>query len=112
LKGASAKLVSKDAKLASIEIKPKTATETYDSAIISLTMPDSLPAKIEYRLAGKATKTVEFQDYEVQGGVHRAKKISIKNLQNGRGTDVELSDLKINEKLDKNDFSQSALKSE
>ncbi|MES2962806.1 MAG: outer membrane lipoprotein-sorting protein [Bdellovibrionota bacterium] len=112
LKGASAKLVSKDAKLASIEIKPKTATETYDSAIITLTMPESLPEKIEYRLAGKATKTVEFKDYEVQSGVHRAKKISIRNLQNGRGTDVELADLKINEKLDKSAFSQNALKSE
>lgn len=112
LKGATAKLVSKDAKLASIEVKPKTATDFYDSAVVSLTMPDALPEKIEYRLAGKTTKTVEFKDYEVQGGVHRAKKISIKNLQNGRGTDVELSDLKLNEKIDKNEFSQNALKSE
>ncbi|MEK7356010.1 MAG: outer membrane lipoprotein-sorting protein, partial [Bdellovibrionota bacterium] len=112
LKGATAKLLSKDAKLASIEVKPRAATEYYDSAIVTLTMPDSIPEKIEYRLEGKATKTVEFSDYATESGVVRAKKISIKNLQNGRGTDVELSDLKINEKLDKSDFSQNALKSE
>lgn len=112
LKGAKAKLASKDAKLATIEVTPQKATETFDSALVMLTLPGALPAKIEYKLAGKTTKTVEFSDYEVQAGVHRAKKISIKNLQNGRGTDVELSDLKINEKLDKSEFSQNALKSE
>jgi hypothetical protein len=66
--------------------------------------------KIEYfDKTGKPLKVSTFSDYKQFGNVWRAQKISVSNLQNKRGTTLQLSDLKLNKGLDDSEFTESAL---
>lgn len=110
LEGASARVVKKTAGKAWIEIKPKGGRSPYTRAILTMSLPQALPEKLDYQVGSKSKKTVEFKDYAVIAGVHRAKRIIVRNLENHRGTEVELADLTVNTPMKASDFSQSALK--
>ena len=55
-------------------------------------------------------KTVEFLNYKKIGAVWRAHMLKVKNHMNGRGTEIVLSDIKVNSGLKGDDFTQSNLK--
>ncbi|MGZ3710519.1 MAG: outer membrane lipoprotein-sorting protein [Bdellovibrionota bacterium] len=58
----------------------------------------------------KPLKTSNFTNYkQFDKGVWRAQKVQVDNQQNGRGTTLELSDLKLNKGLDDAEFTESAL---
>ena len=84
----------------------------FDKATITMIMPAALPEKMEYSLKGKVTKTVEFKNYIPFGKIQRAQLISVKNLTNNRGTEVQFSDMKVNAGVTAADFTQGALKNE
>lgn len=110
LGGASAKVIKKTADKAWIEVRPKKGRSVYSRAVLTLSLPEALPLRLDYQAGKKVVKTVEFKDYVVQGGVSRARKIVVRNRANKRGTDVEFSELKVNAPLKASDFSVSALK--
>lgn len=93
-----------------IQVTPSSKDSVY-SKIVSLISKDQfLPQKTTYYIKNKAVKTVQFEKYKKIKNIWRAQKIEVKNLKNGRGTVIELSDLKVNTGLQESDFSQSALK--
>lgn len=109
LQGSSATLAKKDATHAYIDVKPGASLE-FEKATITLTLPAAIPEKIEYYRQGKVMKSVEFKDYKIVAGqIQRAQLIVVKNLVNHRGTDVQLTDLKVNSALTAKDFSVSGL---
>lgn len=111
VKGAKVKLVKKDAKLAWIEVTPSKGTSEYSHVMISLSLPQALPQETQYFKGKKKVKTVEFKNYSAtKSKVYRAKNLIVKNLANGRATEVEFKDLKVNAKLDADDFTVNALK--
>jgi outer membrane lipoprotein-sorting protein len=58
----------------------------------------------------KPLKVSTFSGYkQFDKGVWRAQKVSVSNLQNKRGTVLELSDLKLNKGIDDEEFTESAL---
>ncbi len=111
LKGATVKLIKKDEKSAVIQLTPAAGTSEYTHALTIFSIPDYLPQKSEYYKANELQKTVEYLDYKVfEGSIYRAQKIHIKNILKGRGTDIELSEIKVNAKLSEKDFTPEALK--
>lgn len=111
VKGAKVKLIKKDAKLAWIEVTPAKGTSEYSHVMISLSLPQALPQETQYFKGKKKMKTVEFKNYSAtKSKVYRAKNLIVKNLSNGRATEVEFKDLKVNAKLDADDFTVNALK--
>ena len=94
----------------SIELTPAKGTSAYTRVVSQISKKDFLPKKTEYFAGSRLKKTVEFKNYAKFGGVWRAQQIDVKNHLNGRGTQVRLSQLKINSGLSAADFSQSALK--
>lgn len=111
LKSATAKVVKKDAKSATIEVTPSAGESEYTKVLLQLQMPEALPQEMSYFKADKEIKHVSFQDYtEAKPKIWRAKKIVVKNLENNRATEVLLSDLKVNPGFSSNDFTVAALK--
>lgn len=111
LKGASVKLIKKDDKSAVIQLTPAAGTSEYSKVLTVFSIPDYLPQKSEYYHGDVIEKTVEFLDYKsFEGSIYRAQKIHIKNIAKGRGTDIELSNIKVNAKLSDKDFTPEALK--
>ena len=111
LKGASVKLVKKDEHSAVIQLTPAAGTSEYSHALTVFSIPDYLPQRSEYYKANELQKTVEYLDYKAfEGSIYRAQKIHIKNILKGRGTDIELSEIKVNAKLSEKDFTPEALK--
>lgn len=110
VQGATVSIYKKDAVTTVLNIRPKKGTSLYSTVLMTVSNNENQPLKLEYFDGKKPFKTVEFQDYAVINGVHRAQKISIKNLTNQRGTEVQLEDIKINVGLKAQDFSVNALK--
>ncbi len=111
LKGATVQLIKKDEHSVVIQLTPAPGTSEYTYARTEFSVPDYLPQKSEYYKGNEIQKTVEFSDYKAfEGSIYRAQKIHIKNLLKGRGTDIELSDIKVNAKLSEKDFTPEALK--
>lgn len=113
LQSAKVQLVKKTGQMAVLQVTPATGTSEYSKVLTSLSLPEGLPQRTEYYVGAKLKKTVEFKDYtSPDGKVKRAKKIIVRNLLNKRGTDVELTDIKVNGALEASDFTPDALKSE
>ena len=111
LKGAEVKLIKKDDHGAVIQLTPATGTSEYSKVLTYFSFPENLPQKSEYFRGEVVEKTVEFLDYKVfESSIYRAQKIHIKNVAKGRGTDIELSNIKVNAKLSEKDFTPEALK--
>jgi predicted RND superfamily exporter protein len=109
IKGASEHLMKKDATHAWIEIKPADGTSEYSRVVVTLALPQALPMKTEYYVGDTIKKSVEFKNYIALGKLYRAKRIEVHNLENGRGTNVDLSQMKINARMSESDFTESAL---
>lgn len=96
--------------VALIEVKSKSNKTDYSKAVLWMDQKQFLPLRIEYfGLKGVVIKRIDFQNYKAFGGVFRAQKIIIKNLENKRGTDLLLSQVKVNSGLSDSEFTQRAL---
>lgn len=84
---------------------------SYGKVLVWVDLETYLVAKTEsYDKALKPLKVSTFTGYkQFDKGVWRAQKIQVTNLQNKRGTTLELSDLKLNKGLDDGEFTESAL---
>jgi hypothetical protein len=92
-----------------IENTPK-GESSYGKTVLWVDSKNNLVGKIEYfDKHGKPLKISTFSGYAKFDNVWRAKKISVTNLQNKRGTVLELSGIKLNKGLDDTEFSESAL---
>ncbi len=112
IKSSQVNVVKEDAQTWWIQLTPAKGTSAYTKVISHISKKDYLPQKTEYFIGNRLKKTVEFKNYTKLGGVWRAQLIDVKNHLNGRGTQVKLSQMKINAGLSASDFSQSALKDE
>lgn len=111
LKGAKTRLLAKSAQSAQVEIVPARGTSEYSRVVTTFSMPDALPLKTEYYVGAKPAKVVEFLNYKVlDGKIHRAQSIRIRNLVKKRGTDLDFGDIKVNGSLSAKDFTPDALK--
>jgi outer membrane lipoprotein-sorting protein len=87
-----------------------TGESSYGKVIVWVDTDTYLPSKTEiFDKALKPLKVTTLSDYQEFGGAWRAKKVEVKNLQNQRGTVLELSDLKLNRGLSDGEFTESAL---
>ncbi len=93
-----------------IEVKSKLNNTAYSKAVLWIDQKQFLPLRIEY-FGAKDTvlKRIDFQNYKAFNGIYRAQKIAIKNLENKRGTDLQLSQVKVNSGLSDSEFTQRAL---
>lgn len=92
-----------------VENTPK-GTSVYGKTVIWVDDKLHLVSKVEYfDKAMKPLKVSTFSGYKQFDKVWRAQKISVTNLQNKRGTVLELSNLKVNKGLDDGEFTESAL---
>lgn len=110
IKSANVKLAKHDARTWWIEIVPAKGTSAYSKALTQISKKDFLPRRTQYFSGKRLKKTVEFKNYAKVGNTYRAQLIDVKNHLNGRGTQIKLSQMKINRGLSSEDFSQSALK--
>jgi predicted RND superfamily exporter protein/outer membrane lipoprotein-sorting protein len=110
IKSSSAKLVKKDAQTYVIEVVPKPGTSVYNKVLMSFSTKELVPLQTQYFQNNKLKKTVRFSHYTKIGSLYRARLIQVRNLGNKRGTDLELSGLKVNAGLTADDFSETALK--
>ncbi len=117
LKAAKATLLKtmnfKNHNYALIEIKSANNETEYTKAIVLISLETYLPMRVEYyNSKNQILKRIEFDQYQLFGGVQRAQSIRIKNLVNKRGTDLALSKIKSNTGLSDDLFSQRALTKE
>ena len=92
-----------------VENTPK-GSSVYGKTIMWVDDKLSLVSKVEYfDKAMKPLKVSTFSGYKQFDKVWRAQKISVTNLQNKRGTVLELSNLKVNKGIDDGEFTESAL---
>lgn len=110
VKSSKARLLATDAQGFQIEVSPKKGTSSYSKVVSHISKENFLPQRADYYVGNKIKKSVEFSGYQKIGNVFRAQKISVKNLFNGRKTEVIFSDLKVNSGLSESDFTQNALK--
>jgi predicted RND superfamily exporter protein len=111
LRSSHVTVASKDASKIVLQVIPQKGSSPYSKVLTAISAKEYVPLRTLYYKGNKIVKTVDFKDYKkVSGGVWRAQKVSVKNLENKRGTELVLSDIKTNSGLSKNDFSQNALK--
>lgn len=86
----------------------------YSKIISYVEKENYLPAKSEcFDKDGKLLKVIEFSDYKkVSEGKWRAGNIKIQNVQNNRGTEIALSNVKVNQDLKASSFTPKALSEE
>ena len=93
-----------------IEVSSTDNQTKYAKAVVWIDQKQLLPLRIEYfGSKGTALKRIDFQSYKAFGSIYRAQKIIIRNLENKRGTDLTLSNIKVNSGLTDNDFTQRVL---
>lgn len=110
IKGASVKLIKSDAKFYQIEVIPSKGSSVYSRVLNYISASQFVPVRTEYFQGSKLVKSVDFSNYKKINGIFRAHTIKVKNQKNKRGTDLILSNIKVNKGLSKEDFSQNALK--
>lgn len=84
---------------------------SYGKVMVWVDLETYLVGKTEaFDKSMKPIKVSTFSGYkQFDKGVWRAQKVSVSNLQNKRGTILELSDLKLNKGIDDEEFTESAL---
>ena len=93
-----------------IEVKSSANETRYSKAVVWMDQKRNLPLRIEYfGPKGTTLKRIDFQNYKAFSGVFRAQKILIRNLENKRGTDLILSNIKVNSGLTDAAFTQRVL---
>lgn len=81
------------------EVQIPEGTGPYEKAWVWIDPKSEMPIQIEYYTGDEKVKKIEFFDYYKVGAVWRPAKLSIKNFKNNRGTDIEISNVKINSGL-------------
>ncbi|WP_413576170.1 outer membrane lipoprotein-sorting protein [Bdellovibrio sp. HCB290] len=101
----------KGSKYIVMESDVSASSPNYSKIISYVSAKEFLPIKAEcYDKQGKLLKTIDFGGYKkLSGGKFRASSIKIRNVQNKRGTDIALSDIKINQNLKASQFSPKSL---
>ncbi len=84
-------------------------TVPYDKAWVWIDPKSEMPIQIEYFVTNEKVKRIEFSDYYKVGDIWRPAKLSIKNLKTKRGTDIEISNVKVNSGLPADRLSVEAL---
>lgn len=111
IKEAKVTLTHTDPQAPQIIVTPSPQTSEYTKIITTFSMPHYLPVTTEYFKGASKEKTVQFRDYKVYADhIYRAQKIEIKNLQKNRGTDLNLTDIKVNAPLSAQKFTPAGLK--
>ena len=111
IKEAKVTLTHTDPQAPQIIVIPAPQTSEYTQIITTFSMPHYLPVKTEYFKGASKEKTVQFLDYKVYADhIYRAQRIEIKNLQKNRGTDLDLTDIKVNAPLSAQKFTPAGLK--
>lgn len=87
------------------------SSANYSKVVSYISSSEYLPIKAEcYDKQGKLLKVIEFSDYKkMPGNKWRAEKIKIRNVQNKRGTEIVLSQVKLNQNLKNSRFTAKAL---
>jgi predicted RND superfamily exporter protein/outer membrane lipoprotein-sorting protein len=112
VKNADVNLLKTEKDFYLIELKPKAGTSEYSKVETRIGINDYLPQESSYFAGDKLVKTVMFKDYKKFGEIYRAQLMTVKNYANNRGTEVRLSDIKVNSGLKDTDFSQTSLKND
>lgn len=110
VKSSSVKLLKTDKEYHWIEITPTPNTSDYTRVVTKISINDLLPKFTAYYVETKLKKTIAFKEYKKVGPVWRAQFMKVQNHLNKRGTEVRLSNIKVNSGLLASDFSQSELK--
>lgn len=84
-------------------------TVPYEKAWVWIDPKSEMPIQIEYFSAGEKVKRIEFSDYYKVGDIWRPAKLAIKNLKTKRGTDIEISNVKVNTGMPADRLSVEAL---
>lgn len=84
---------------------------SYGKVLVWVDLATYLVGKTEiYDKAGKLLKETSLTNYkQFGGGPWRAQRLEVKNVQNKRSTLLELSNLKLNQNLSDEEFTESAL---
>lgn len=110
LRGASRRVVKRTPSSVLIEVLPGAQDGPYTKAMIEVAAKPELPRRILYYKGKNVVKSVTFEGYARQpSGLYRPQKVRVKNLVNKRGTDVELSKIRINPKLRESEFKPASL---
>nr|BFD62993.1 hypothetical protein BdHM001_16740 [Bdellovibrio sp. HM001] len=94
-----------------IESDVASTSSNYSKIVSYVSATDFVPVKVEcFDKQGKLLKVLDFTGYKNVGGTKmRASKISIKNVQNKRGTVIMLSQVKLDQGLTAARFTPKAL---
>ena len=111
LRSSNVRIQSKDKVKTVLEVIPQKGSSPYSKVLTAISNKADLPLRTIYYKGSKKVKMVDFKDYKkVAKGIWRAQKIHVQNLENKRETDVILEDMKSNTGVDKDQFTQNALK--
>ena len=93
-----------------VESDVNQSSANYSKIVSFVSATEFLPIKSEcYDKQGKLVKTIDFLEYKKLGTKWRPGKIKIVNVQNKRGTDLVLSDVKLNQNLKPGQFTPKSL---
>lgn len=92
-----------------IEYKIPPGSSPYQTAQVWIDNKTETPHQIDYFAGAEKVKTINFQNYKKIGAVFRPAKMVIKNLKNNRGTEIELTSVKINKGLSLQSLSVESL---
>lgn len=92
-----------------VEYKIPAGMSPYQTAQVWIEKGNDNPFQIDYFSGAEKVKTINFQNYKKIGGVSRPAKMVIKNLKNNRGTEIELTSVKINRGISVQSLSVEAL---
>ena len=93
-----------------IESKPLAGESAYGKILSWISIDTYLVSKMEYYdKSMKLLKISNFSDYKKFSGIWRAQKVEVQNVQNKRGTVLELANLQINKSLSDDEFTEGSL---
>lgn len=92
-----------------IEYKIPAGVSPYQQAQVWIEKGTETPYQIDYFVGTDKVKTINFQNYKKIGTVFRPSKMTIKNLKNNRGTEIELTAVKVNRGLSLQSLSPESL---
>lgn len=107
-----AKLISKDATQATLELTPKQGQESpYSKLVLVVNLERHQPVKVEhFDKTGQPWKVMEYAKVEKIGGRWVPRSISMRDLKKKHATRMEMADIKFDTGLKDSDFSQRLLK--
>lgn len=97
-----------------VESNVNATSANYSKVVSYVSAEDFLPIKVEcYDKQGKLLKVLDVSNYnKVGGNKWRAGKIKIRNMQNKRGTEIAISQVKLDQNLKISRFTPKALAQE